>query len=360
MIDYGILTHFTSATNTNAMGTSCLVTGGLGFIGQHLVQLLLNQGHTVRILDLAQPNQKIDGVEYITGSITDRATVHQSMKGIDRVFHLAANAGLWSPRKQDFITINQTGTRTIMEESLAAGVSKVVHCSTESILKSVRRSGQKAPTPTDESVKLTIEDMAGAYCRGKFVAEQEALAAAKKGLPVVIVNPTVPIGPGDRRITPPTRMMLGFLNGTYPAYLNSTLNLIDARDVALGHILAAEKGEVGTRYILGNVNLQLGELLRTLETLTNLPMPKRQVPYWLAYSVSVIQEFLADYITKKAPSAPLTGVKLARSPMMFDNTKAKAELGLTLRPFEESLKDAIADYQQRDLLLRSPKSDTVP
>ncbi|NEP45354.1 MAG: NAD-dependent epimerase/dehydratase family protein, partial [Okeania sp. SIO2H7] len=143
------------------MGTSCLVTGGLGFIGQHLVQLLLNQGYSVRILDLAQPLQSIDGVEYITGSITDRAIVRQSMQGIDRVFHLAANAGLWSPRKQDFITINQTGTRNIMEEALAAGVDKVVHCSTESILKSVRRSGRPANEATDESVELTLEDMAG-------------------------------------------------------------------------------------------------------------------------------------------------------------------------------------------------------
>lgn len=330
----------------------CLVTGGLGFIGQHLVQQLLDQGHRVRILDLAEPDQRISGVDYMTGSITDRPVVHQAMQGVDRVFHLAANAGLWSPRKQDFITINQMGTRTVMEEAMAAHVSKVVHCSTESILKSVRRSGQQSDHPTDESVELTLEDMAGAYCRGKFVAEQEAFAAVQQGLPVVIVNPTVPIGPGDRRITPPTRMLLGFLNGTYPAYLNSTLNLIDARDVALGHILAAEKGDVGTRYILGNVNIQLGELLLHLESLTQFPMPKRQVPYWLAYSVSVIQEFLADYVTKTAPAAPLTGVKLARSPMRFDNTKAKTELGLTLRPLEDSLKDAIADYHLRGLLTR--------
>ncbi|MEM9215771.1 MAG: NAD-dependent epimerase/dehydratase family protein [Cyanobacteria bacterium P01_F01_bin.150] len=337
------------------MGYRCLVTGGLGFIGWHLVRCLLDHGHTVRILDLAQPSQKIDGVEYITGSITDRPLVHRAMQGIHLVFHLAANAGLWSPRKQDFVTINRTGTCNVMEEALAADVDKVVHCSTESILKSVRRSAtQRLNVATDESVKLTIEDMAGAYCRGKFVAEQEAFAAAEKGLPVVIVNPTVPIGPGDRRITPPTRMMLGFLNGTYPAYLNSTLNLIDVRDVALGHILAAEKGVVGSRYILGNVNLQLGELLRQLEALTSLPMPERQVPYWLAYSVSFIQEFWADYVTKQAPSAPLTGVKLARSPMIFDNTKAKAELGLTLRPLETSLEDAIADYRQRGLLERSP------
>ncbi|MEO0406379.1 MAG: NAD-dependent epimerase/dehydratase family protein, partial [Cyanobacteria bacterium P01_A01_bin.135] len=249
-------------------------------------------------------------------------------------------------------TINQTGTRNVMEAAIAAGVEQVVHCSTESILKSVKRSAQPEGK-TDESVSLTLEDMAGAYCRGKFVAEQEAFAAAKKGLPVVIVNPTVPIGPGDRRITPPTRMMLGFLNGKYPAYLNSTLNLIDARDVALGHLLAAERGIPGERYILGNANITLGELLQRLESVTGLPMPKRQIPYWLAYSVSALQEAVADYITKSPPSAPLTGVKLARSPMTFDNSKAQQQLGLSFRPLEASLKDAVADYRQRGLLTRS-------
>ena len=337
------------------MGKHCLVTGGLGFIGQHLVQLLLGQGDTIRIFDLASPNEKIDGVEYITGNITDRPAIENAMDEVDQVFHLAANAGLWSPRKQDFVTINQAGTRNVMDAALNHNVERVVHCSTESILKSVRRQPGKPQSDCEEineSIQLTLEDMSGAYCRGKFVAEQEAFAAVQKGLPVVIVNPTVPIGPGDRRITPPTRMMLGFLNGTYPAYLNSTLNLIDARDVALGHILAAEKGNPGERYILGNANLQLGELLIFLEELTGLSMPKRQIPYWLALAVSTVQEFIADTLTKKPPQAPLTGVKLARSPMLFDNTKAQVELGLSFRPIQESLKDAIADYRQRGLLLR--------
>lgn len=330
------------------MGQHCLVTGGLGFIGQHLVRLLLERGNTVRIFDLATPDSPLDGVDYVTGNITNRHAVERAMEGIQQVFHLAANAGLWSPRKQDFITINQTGTRNIMDAAMEAGVKRVVHCSTESILKSVRRKPETQAT--DESVRLTLEDMAGAYCRGKFVAEQEAFAAAEKGLPVVIVNPTVPIGPGDRRITPPTRMMLGFLNGTYPAYLNSTLNLIDARDVALGHVLAAERGHPGERYILGHVNLELGDLLHLLEELTGRPMPRRQIPYGLALIVSATQEFLADYVTKKPPQAPLTGVRLARSPMRFDNTKAQSELGLTFRPLRESLTDAIADYQKRGLL----------
>ncbi|MEM7770529.1 MAG: NAD-dependent epimerase/dehydratase family protein [Cyanobacteria bacterium P01_A01_bin.37] len=343
------------------MGQHCLVTGGLGFIGQHLVALLLERGATVRIFDLISPIQRIDGVEYVTGNITDRPAVEKAMEGIDRVFHLAANAGLWSPRKDEFVTINQIGTRHVMDAALNQRVTCVVHCSTESILKSVRRSSAASLSSSDgaasalidESIQLTIEDMAGAYCRGKFVAEQEAYAAANRGLPVVIVNPTVPIGPGDRRITPPTRMMLGFLNGNYPAYLNSTLNLIDARDVALGHILAADKGIPGQRYILGNANVQLGDLLRLLEDISGVAMPTRQIPYWLALTVSTIQEFIADTITKKPPQAPLTGVKLARSPMVFSNTKAQTELGLTFRPLRESLIDAITDYQQRGLLVGS-------
>ncbi|MGB3493766.1 MAG: NAD-dependent epimerase/dehydratase family protein [Elainellaceae cyanobacterium] len=337
------------------MGQRCLVTGGLGFIGHHLVNLLLERGKEVCILDLAQPQHRQDGVEYITASITDRPAVTQAMQGADHVFHLAANAGLWSPHKQDFTVINQTGTRNVMQAAMEAGVGRVVHCSTESILKSVRKQSpfeKPKDADTDESVQLTLDDMAGAYCRGKFLAEQEAFAAAQQGLPVVIVNPTVPLGPGDRRITPPTRMMLGFLNGTYPAYLNSTLNVVDARDVALGHILAAEKGTPGERYILGNVNLQLGELLAHLERLTGLPMPKQRIPYWLALTVSTIQELIADTITHQPPQAPLTGVRLARSPMRFTNTRAQTELGLTFRPLRESLADAIADYRQRGLLQR--------
>ena len=331
------------------MVRTCLVTGGLGFIGQYVVQLLLLQGAKVRILDLAQPTQPIEGVEYIQGSITDQPLVETAMAGVHWVFHLAANAGLWSPRKSEFLTINQIGTRNVMQAAQAANVQRVVHTSTESILKT---DNTKGPEVINESVHLTFHDMVGAYCQGKFLAEQEALAAAKRGLPVVIVNPTIPIGPGDRRLTPPSRMMLGFLNGDYPAFLNSTLNVVDARDVATGHILAAAKGRVGERYLLGHTNLQIKELLQILADLTGWPMPKRQVPYWLALAVSVIQEWIADKITHRPPSAPLTGVRLAGSPMCFDTQKARQELGFVGRPVQESLADAIHWYAQQGLLHR--------
>ncbi|MEL6161697.1 MAG: NAD-dependent epimerase/dehydratase family protein [Cyanobacteria bacterium J06623_5] len=364
------------------MSKVCLVTGGLGFIGQYVVRELLQRGETVRILDLAQPAQPIPGVDYIQGSITDSALVKDAMRGVDWVFHLAANAGLWSPQKQDFLTINQVGTRNVMLSAHLCGVQRVVHTSTESILKTDRkretrnlqlrtvqnRTAQeglaqnpqqqavdgiiKEETLIDESVQLAFEDMVGAYCQGKYLAEQEAFTAAKRGLPVVIVNPTIPIGPGDRRLTPPSRMILGFLNGDYPAFLNSSLNMVDARDVAIGHILAAERGRVGERYLLGNANLQLKELLQILNRITGLPMPRRQVPYWLAYAVSVVQELMADYVTHKPPQAPLTGVRLAGSPMSFSSQKAHRELGFVGRPVELSLRQAVDWYRERGLLTR--------
>ncbi|MEM0979028.1 MAG: hopanoid-associated sugar epimerase [Cyanobacteria bacterium P01_H01_bin.58] len=331
------------------MAKTCLVTGGLGFIGQYVVEELRSRGDHVRILDLASPEQPLDGVEYVQGSITDRSLVETAMEGVQWVFHLAANAGLWSPRKQDFLTVNQIGTRNIMEAAQAVQVERVVHTSTESILKTDKGH---VPAMIDESVSLTFDDMVGAYCQGKFLAEQEALAAAEKGLPVVVVNPTIPIGPGDRRLTPPSRMILGFLNGDYPAFLNSTLNMVDARDVARGHILAAAKGRSGERYLLGHTNLELKELLQVLHELTGLPMPQRQVPYWLAFSVSVVQEFIADTITHRPPAAPLTGVRLAGSPMRFSHAKARQELGFSGRPVRDSLADAIHWYQKQGLLQR--------
>ncbi|MEO0949429.1 MAG: NAD-dependent epimerase/dehydratase family protein [Cyanobacteria bacterium J06641_5] len=337
---------------SKSVGKRCLVTGGLGFIGQHVVDLLLAEGHRVRILDLNAPESPIPGVEYVQGSIVDADLVGQAMQGVNWVFHLAANAGLWARRKQDFLTINQTGTRNIMVAAQEADVDRVVHTSTESILKTDKRKIGSPEGDTDESVELTFEDMVGPYCQGKFLAEQEALAAAKRGLPVVVVNPTIPIGPGDRRITPPSRMILGFLNGDYPAFLNSTLNVIDARDVAMGHLLAAQKGRVGERYLLGNANLELKALLELLAELTGLPLPQRQIPYWLAFGVSAVQEFVADWITHSPPQAPFTGVRLARSPMRFNSQKAQAELGLQCRPVRESLADAIRWYQQRGLLQR--------
>jgi len=349
--------YATGALYKDDMVKNCLVTGGLGFIGRHVVDELRARDFRVRILDLSAPTEPLAGVDYVQGSITDRALVASAAKGAHWVFHLAANAGLWSRDKQSFLSINQVGTQNVMDAARAAGAERVVHTSTESILKTDRRvkTNRRANKPVtgdliDESVQLTFADMVGPYCQGKYLAEQVALREAQRGLPVVVVNPTVPIGPGDRNTTPPSRMILGFLNGQYPAFLNSSLNLVDARDVAVGHILAAEKGRAGERYLLGGTNLKLADLLRLLGDLSDRPMPKRQVPYWLAYTVSFIQEIIADHITRKPPQAPLTGVRLAGSPMHFSSLKAQQELGFICRPIDESLADAIRWYGEQGLL----------
>ncbi len=323
-----------------------LVTGGWGFIGHHVVAELLARHHHVRVLDLNDPHPslaQIDQVETIKGSITDRECVRTALAGVSYVFHLAAKAHLWERHPQIFDHVNHIGTRILLEEALAAGVQRVIHTSTEAVLKSYRWS--RPPSIIDESIDLQLEDMAGPYCRSKFLAEQEARAFVQRGLPVVIVNPTLPIGPGDYQQTPPTRMLLGFLNQRYPAYLESYFNIIDVRDLARGHILAAERGQVGERYILGHSHITLTELLKVLEQITQIQMPRFQIPYRLAWTLSLLQEGLMTKITHQSPTAPLTGVRLARISSRLRVTKAIYDLGLTCRELVPSLQDALTWYR---------------
>lgn len=343
-----------SLFSNNAMASSTstprlnLITGGTGFMGTHLTRQLLARGEQVRVLDLKNPTEPIDQVEYQQGSITEPATVEAAADGCYRVYHLAALSGLWGPDKKAFLQVNRDGTRNVLNAAANAQVERVIHTSTESILIAMGRG--RGPQTVNEDTQCTLAEMAGEYCEGKFLAEQEARAAAEAGQDVVIVNPTVPAGPGDHWLTPPTRMMLGFLNGQYPAYLNSSINLADARDIAQGHLLAADKGEVGQRYILGAHDTHLGELLKILESLSGRRMPTRTIPYALAYTVGVVGEWLADHVTKKPPAAPLAGVRLAGIPVRFDNQRTRTALGWQPRPLRETLGDALADYQQRGLL----------
>lgn len=318
-----------------------MVTGGCGFIGQHLVRLLRDRGETVRVLD-RDPIDLGEDVEVLRGSILDPDRVAQATKGVDRVFHLAANPNLWSARKSEFGRTNTEGTRIVLEAALRAEVERFVYTSTESILRGLAPRAEDDQSPSDERISASLSDMPGPYCRSKFLAEELAREAAEAGLPVVIVNPTLPIGPGDRLLTPPSRMLLGYLSGEFPAYLDSAFNMIDVRDAAQGHILAAEQGRIGERYILGGENLRLSELLAILSELTGRPMPRWRVPYWLAYASACLEEAFCTFVTKRPPTAPLTGVRLARAPMTFDNTKAVRDLGLTARPIRHSLHDAIA------------------
>jgi dihydroflavonol-4-reductase len=348
-----------------------LVTGGNGFIGRHLVQILCARGERVRVFDLRLPGQGChlygEAVEFVQGDIADAAAVASAMAGADRVYHLAANPNLWAPRKNDFARVNHQGTLNVLAAAARLRPQRIVYTSTESILAGLR--GRSGGGLIDESAAPREEDLPGPYCRSKDLAERAALDAAAQGLPVVVVNPTLPVGPGDDLVTPPTRMLLDFLNGRAPAYLDAEINMIDVRDAALGHLLAAERGRPGRRYILGGKNLTMSTLLGLLEQISGRPMPRRRIPYWLAYGYAAVDEFLADTVTRRPPRAPLAGVKLVRYPMRFDNSRALAELGLDPRPLRESLAEAVAWLRSQGLLesaaetrqgRQHPRPDTAP
>ncbi len=319
-----------------------LVTGGGGFIGGHLVRILLERGESVRVLELPHVEIKDPDMEIVRGSVCDHDTVRRALKGVDRLYHLAANPNLWAADKDIFMQVNYLGTKTVLEEAARFDLERIVYTSTESVPGEYaggihrNRSGRSV-----HSGDPGLEDMPGPYCRSKFLAEQYASDAAGRGQPIVIVSPTVPVGPGDRNLTPPGKMILGFINRSTPAYLNCRLNLVDVRDVALGHLLAAQHGRQGERYILGNENLTLEEILAIIQDLTGISPPKLRIPYWLALTVSMVAEFVADRFTHRPPVAPLTGVRLARDPMFFDSSKAVKELGFVQTPIRTALADAI-------------------
>ena len=316
-----------------------LVTGGAGFIGRHIVAQLVESGETVRVFDVNPGVQPFpDGVEVVQGSVLDQKQVEDAMAGVRFVYHLAADPNLWARDKSTFYNTNFEGTFRVLDAARDARVEKIIHTSTESVLKGV---GAGNSPINEDSAMPQLRDMPGSYCRSKYQAEQLALEAANNGAPVVVVYPTLPIGPGDWKLTPPTQMIQGFLSGAYPAFLRCDLNLVPVEDLARGHILAAHHGKIGERYILCGQNTSLSELLGILERLTGNRMPTQHIPYWLAYSVGAISEFVADHFTGKAPMAPLAGVRLARWPSIFQSTKAENELGYSAGSMEAAIGRAI-------------------
>ncbi|MFQ5954107.1 MAG: NAD-dependent epimerase/dehydratase family protein [Kiloniellales bacterium] len=327
-----------------------LVTGGAGFIGSHLVRLLAESGERVRILDIADPGPVAPGVEVIRGSITDAETVRRSLIGVDRLYHLAANPELWTRDPLDYVRVNIEGTRIVLDEAARRDLERIVFTSTESVLKSHRQAHVNGSS--DGSAELSLDDMAGPYCRSKFLAERLAFAAIERGQPIVVVNPTMPVGPGDHHMTPPMQMLLRFLEGKAPAYLESEFNLIHVRDAAVGHVLAADKGRIGERYVLGAENLKLSEVIAILGEISGLPMPRHRIPYWLAITTATISELISDRITGRPPVAPVTGVRLAATSLSFDCSKAVRELGLPQTPARQALAEAFEWFVREGRLKR--------
>jgi dihydroflavonol-4-reductase len=325
-----------------------LVTGGAGFLGSHLVAELLAAGRPVRVLDRPEApvdHLPLDRIELVRADIRDGQAIRQHARGCDYVFHLAADANLWRRNRGEFDAVNHIGTLNVMRAALDHGAKKVLYTSTESILTSPDSNGGAV-----ERARFKESDMLGPYCRSKFRAEQAVFQMVDRGAPIVVVCPTLPVGPGDRQKTPPTRMTVAFCRGELPAYVECRFNLIDARDVAKGMCLAMVRGRTGIRYLLGYMNYRLSDWLHLLSEQTGQPVPRWKVPYLLALGVAWCNERWADHVSQAAPLASVTGVRLTRRTMFFDPAASLDELGLCPRPINESARDAVAWYREQGWL----------
>jgi dihydroflavonol-4-reductase len=317
--------------------TQTLVTGGSGFIGQHLVAALLAQGCRVRILDLRPPH---DGevAQYVKGSILDEELVREALDDVEEVYHLAALPGMWMPRKGDFHAVNCRGTEILLEAARKCGVSRFLHCSTESIL-----FGPSPPKSSGiEHIHTTPDEMPGAYTRSKLLAEQLALQAAASGFPVVIANPTMPIGPHYGSLTPPSLMLRHFLNRRIQIYFDFVLNLVDVRDVATGLLLAMKRGQNGHRYILGGEAVSLGQVLDAIRAVSGCKTLRVPIPAKVAQMTAAVLEFVADHATHHAPAATVEGVRIALRSRSLSIEKSRRELGYAPNPIGPALWEAIA------------------
>ncbi len=326
------------------MSGPILVTGGAGFIGSHLVRRLLDEGHIVRVLERPEArvaHLPLDAIEVQRGDIRDCQAVERAVRHCREVYHLAANPNLWTQQRGCFAQVNFQGAVNVIDAALRAGARRVLHTSTESILT---LAGQNGAIGRDQIVGLA--DVVGPYCRSKLLAERHALAMARQGAPVVVVNPTLPVGPGDWGRSPPTQMIFDFCRGKRHEYVDAELNLIDVRDVAEGMVLAMRHGTPGRRYLLGNDNLSIRKVFCLLAELTGLPAPHRRVPYAVALAAAYVSEWLADVVTHRMPAATVTGVKLTRRTMHFDAAPSLAELRLQPRPVKTALRDAVAWFRQ--------------
>src|ERR1700675_2044191 len=318
--------------------TSVLVTGGSGFIGQHLVSTLVDRGLQVRVLDIHPPSHPKPEVEYVEGSVLDPDRVGEALRGVEQVYHLAGLPGMWMRQKSDFHAVNCHGTEVVLAAARRHGTRRFLHCSTESILF---RSSASEEAGADHTLPMA-DHMPGPYTRSKMLAEQRAMQAAASGFPVVIGTPTMPIGPHDHNLTPPVAMLRHFLNRRIQLYLDFIVNLVDVRDVAAGLVLAMERGQVGHRYIFGGEGIPLKNVLRLVAANSGRRNLRIPVPGRVGETAAAMLEFIADHVTRKPPSGTAEGVRIALRSTSLSIAKAQTELGYAPRPVEPALRETIA------------------
>lgn len=315
-----------------------LVTGASGFLGWHVARLLLERGRNVRALVRPGSSVRELDVEPVTGDLRDASSLRRAATGCGDVFHVAADYRLWAPNPDELYHSNVDGTRNLLAAAREAGVDRVVYTSTVGCI------GVPTGGEGDETRPVSLQEMSGAYKRSKFLAEQVALEYARNGFSVIIVNPTAPVGDHDFKPTPTGRIILDFLRGAMPAFIDTGLNLVDARDTAEGHLLAYDRGRVGERYILGCENLTLAQILERLARLTGRKAPSIRLPYAVAYAAGVVTTALAN-ITGRPPRAPLDAVRMARKKMWVSIEKARRELGFAPSPVDGALLRAVQWFE---------------
>ena len=322
-----------------------LVTGATGFLGSHVARLLAERGERVRVLvrpvSAGRVAEALPGnrVETVWGDLRDASSLDRAMQGVELVFHVAADYRLWAPRPADIYDSNVTGTRNLLEAARRARVPKLVYTSTVGTM-AVPRGGSLP----DENTQTSIEEMIGHYKRSKWLAEQEVLRAAGDGLPVVVVNPTTPVGPGDAKPTPTGRIIVDFLNGRMPAYVDSGLNFVAVEDAAAGHLLAAQRGQVGERYVLGGENLTLKQVLAMLAQASGRSAPSVRLPHFVALVAGYADAAFSGVLGRE-PRIPLEGVRMARHSMFVRDSRARTELGFAPGPVAGALERAVRWYE---------------
>ena len=320
-----------------------LVTGANGFVGSHVARMLVERGEEVRVLVRPESNLKaIEDlpVEKVYGDLRNADSLRPAVEGAQRLFHVAADYRLGASNPQEIYDANVAGTRSLLQAAFKARVQRVVV--TSSVATIAVERGNALP---NESTETQLDEMIGHYKRSKFLAEKEALKAAREGVPVVVVNPTTPVGPGDWKPTPTGRIIVDFLNGRMPAYVETGLNWVPVEDVAAGHWTAAERGRVGERYILGGRNLLLKEVLDILARISGRPSPRVRLPHAVAMAAGYA-DYVFSRILSRPPRIPIEGVRMARHKMFVDCSKAAGELGFSPGSVESALERAVNWYRQ--------------